>query len=452
MPNFVAGEQTEIFDERWAAGYVRNVVIAGHDDAYANRCTAAIAARMNERVGEVSAAIRTYIEDDVADLRRDPHTGDLLAASVEANVATILHALRYNVSVADIQAAPAVVDYARRLAQQGVPANALARAYRLGERRLTELMFAELHAMAISPTGRIDVVERITPTLFDYIDHITEQVLAIYDDEREQWLESQNNARAVRAHEVLSSRAPVDVDAATEAIRYPLRWHHVALVLWYSAEEVDSDAIPSLQRFVRDLADSLGAASNPLVLAADRAIVWAWLPYRSAPGDLVAEIRKFVSARRAAPDIAIGTPAAGIDGFRYSHRSAHRAYSVASAHEWPAPSIVAADDPGLMTAALLGGIVEEAHDWVSEVLGDLAGDNENDERLRDTLRVFLRTGSSYKAAAAELNLHFNSVKYRVGRAVARRGRAIEADRLDVELALLVCHWYGPVVLRPDPDQ
>lgn len=445
-------KRIENFHERWAEGYLRGVAIAGHDDAYADRCTAAVAARMNERVGEVSAAIRTYIEDDIADLRRDPHTGDLLAASVEANLATILHALRYNVAIADIQAAPAVVDYARRLAQQGVPANALARAYRLGERRLTELVFAELHAMAISPTGRIDVVERITPTLFDYIDHITEQVLAIYNDEREQWLESQNNVRAVRARDVLGSRQPVDVDATTEAIRYPLRWHHLALVLWYPAGEVDSDAIPRLQRFVRELADALGAASTPLVLAADRACVWAWLPYRSEQGDLVAEIRRFVSVRREAPDIAIGTLAAGIDGFRYSHRSAQRACSVLSAHGLPAPSVVAADDPGLSTAALLGGSVEEAHDWVSEVLGDLAGDNENDERLRDTLRVFLRTGASYKAAATELNLHFNTVKYRVGRAVARRGRPIEADRLDVELALLVCHWYGPAVLRPDPNQ
>jgi DNA-binding PucR family transcriptional regulator len=69
--------------------------------------------------------------------------------------------------------------------------------------------------------------------------------------------------------------------------------------------------------------------------------------------------------------------------------------------------------------------------------------------LRETLRVFLRSGSSYKLAAEELNLHFNTVKYRVGRAVARRGRPIEGDRLDVELALLACQWYGPVVLAPD---
>ncbi|WP_244187496.1 helix-turn-helix domain-containing protein [Mycobacterium gastri] len=54
------------------------------------------------------------------------------------------------------------------------------------------------------------------------------------------------------------------------------------------------------------------------------------------------------------------------------------------------------------------------------MLGDLARDDENDGRLRETLRVFLGCGASYKMAAAELNMHFNTVKYRVGRAIARR--------------------------------
>ncbi len=82
-----------------------------------------------------------------------------------------------------------------------------------------------------------------------------------------------------------------------------------------------------------------------------------------------------------------------------------------------------------------------------EVLGPLASKTENDARLRETLRVFLRYGASHKAAAEQLNLHFNSVKYRVQRAVERRGRPIGSERLDVELALLVCHWYGNAVLR-----
>ncbi|MGY1948939.1 helix-turn-helix domain-containing protein [Nocardia asiatica] len=96
-------------------------------------------------------------------------------------------------------------------------------------------------------------------------------------------------------------------------------------------------------------------------------------------------------------------------------------------------------------AALLGSSIPEVREWVGD---DLASDNDNDARLRETLQVFLRTGSSYKAAAAQLDLHSNSVEYRAGRAVARRGRPITEDRLEIELALLVCHWYGAPVLRP----
>jgi DNA-binding PucR family transcriptional regulator len=65
--------------------------------------------------------------------------------------------------------------------------------------------------------------------------------------------------------------------------------------------------------------------------------------------------------------------------------------------------------------------------------------------LRDTLHIFLSCDGSYKLAAERLNLHSNTVKYRIGRAVARRGRAFDNDRLDVELALLLCHWFGSAV-------
>jgi hypothetical protein len=39
------------------------------------------------------------------------------------------------------------------------------------------------------------------------------------------------------------------------------------------------------------------------------------------------------------------------------------------------------------------------------------------------------------------------VKYRVHRAVERRGRPIIDDRLDVEVALTLCEWFGATVLR-----
>ena len=177
---------------------------------------------------------------------------------------------------------------------------------------------------------------------------------------------------------------------------------------------------------------------------------WGWLPYKAAAADAVKKMRAFAAGRHDSPSIGIGMTAAGVDGFRRSHHQALMARSVAVAGSEQGPTVLAASDPGLSMAALLAADVGKAREWVADTLGELAGLNENDARLRETLRVYLRCGCSYKLAAEELILHFNTVRYRVGRAVSRRGRPIDDDRLDVEAALLLCQWYGTAVLQPSP--
>jgi DNA-binding PucR family transcriptional regulator len=104
-------------------------------------------------------------------------------------------------------------------------------------------------------------------------------------------------------------------------------------------------------------------------------------------------------------------------------------------------------DPGVVVAAQFGADLDQARAWVGDVLGPLASATDSDERMRETLREFLHSGSSFKATADRLHLHVNSVKYRVQRALERRGRPITDDRLDVEVALLLCHWFDTAVLN-----
>jgi DNA-binding PucR family transcriptional regulator len=421
----------------------------GPDGIDVGRFVAETAERMHKQLAEVSTFIRGSLEDDIPELRGDARTIELLDASVEGNIETILHALRHDIAVERVEAPTAALEYARRLAQHGVPANALVRAYRLGQRRMNELVFGELRAADMAPEARLAVVEVITATLFEYIDWISQQVVAVYEDERERWLENQNTMRALRVREVLDGKNSVDVDATSTTIRYPLRWYHLAVVIWFSDLGAAGNELTKLQRFLRELGQALDVGSNPLFVAADETSGWGWLPFRGAPSDAVATAREFASKRPESPSLAIGTLASGVDGFRRSHREAQTARGVAVAGDRPEPTVIAASDPGLSAAGLLGKDIGETREWVTAVLGDLSADNENDARLRETLRVFLRCGSSYKTAAEELDLHFNTVKYRVGRAVARRGRPIEGDRLDVELALLACQWYGAAVLQTD---
>jgi DNA-binding PucR family transcriptional regulator len=319
---------------------------------------------------------------------------------------------------------------------------------------MTELIFAELHAIDIPDAMRVAVIEAMSTAIFAYIDWMSQQVVVIYEGERERWLENQNSLRGVRVREILAASKSIDVDAATTSIRYPLRWHHVGLVMWYPDRGAEADDLPRLQKFLRDLGEAAGVDASPLFVAADRSCGWGWLPYRAyraTPDEVVETIRRFAEAGPDSPSVAIGTMAAGVEGFRRSHRQAEEARDVAVVTEQlnsSTSTVIAASDPGLSLVARLGGDVAGTREWVAGVLGDLAADTENDARLRETLRVYLGCGASYKVAAEELNMHFNSVKYRVGRAVARRGSEIGADRLDVELALLACHWYGSAVLHP----
>jgi GGDEF-like domain/PucR C-terminal helix-turn-helix domain len=411
---------------------------------------AEIAGRLHERLVEVSSAVRRSLEGQIPELRGDAALVELLGTSIESNVDTILHSLRYDIAVERVEAPTAALEYARRLAQRGVPVNALVRAYRLGQRRVNELVFAELRAIDIPESMRVAVIEAITGTMFEYIDWMSQQVVGVYEDERERWLENQNSLRGLRVREILAATKTIDVDAATTSIRYPLRWHHVGLVMWYPDPGAEGDELARLQRFLRDLGEAAAAAASPLFVAADQTCGWGWLPYRAAAPDAVARVRSFALSRPDSPSLAIGSLAGGVEGFRRSHREAEDARGVAIVSERlssSTPTVIAATDPGLSVVARLGGDVVGTREWVATVLGDLATDDANDERLRETLRVFLGCGSSYKVAAEELNLHFNSVKYRVARAVERRGREIGSDRLDVELALLACHWYGSAVLQ-----
>jgi GGDEF-like domain/PucR C-terminal helix-turn-helix domain len=418
------------------------------NDVDVSRYVAETADRLLQRLAAVSSDVLRTLEDQIPELRGDPQLMELLGASVDGNVDTVLHAMRYDIAVERIEAPTTALEYARRLAQQGMPVNALVRAYRLGQRRVNELVFAELRAIDIPEPMRVGVIEAMTGTLFEYIDWMSQQVVAVYEEERERWLENQNSLRALRVREVLAANKSIDADAASTSIRYPLRWHHLGLVMWYPDAGPEGDQLARLQKFLRELGEAAGADGNPLFVAADRSCGWGWLPYRASVADAVVKVRRFAQNRPNSPNVAIGTMAGGVDGFRRSHREAETARSVAVIAKRPEPTVISATDPGLSVVARLGGDVAGTRDWVAAVLGDLATDNENDARLRETLRVFLGCGSSYKVAAEELNLHFNSVKYRVGRAVARRGREIGGDRLDVELALLACHWYGTAVLQP----
>lgn len=370
-----------------------------------------------------------------------------LAASVETNVDTVFHALRYDIPIENVEPPTAALEYARRIAQRGVPMNALVRAYRLGHELVLEFARDAIGDARLDPRMSLAVFERMTAVTFRYVDWISQEVVVEYEHERERWLEHRNSVRAMRVREVLVA-TDVDLDTITSAISYPMRRIHLGVVLWLPEETTPGDELARLERFLRELTESLQAQGSSLFVAADRVSAWGWIPLQPAAAEtVVADIRQFAANYDDPPSLALGSPLPGVEGFRRSHKQAQRARDVVIAAGADPASVIAASDPGFSAAALLSDDLDEARQWVHEVLGPLSSDTDNDARLRETLRVFLHSGASYKSAADRLHLHSNSIKYRVQRAIERRGRPIGDDRLDVEIALLICQWFGRAVLR-----
>jgi len=347
------------------------------DEAAVAESVALIIDRIGERAPDVIGSIQRYLAAEVVELRGDPALLELLRASVAGNVETVFDALRYHISIERVEPPTAALEYARRVAQHGIPVNALVRAYRLGQQQVLAHVLEEIRRAGLEPEAALNTYEAISIVAFRYIDWISQQVTDAYETERERWVENRNSVRALRVRELLDSAAgSVDIDAAIAAIRYPLRRTHLAMILWTSADDAPGRELLRLERFVRDLADSMTLRDGALFVAADQVSGWGWLPLgTAATADPVEHIRRFAADSVDAPHLAMGTAQSGLEGFRRSHRQAQKARRVAVAGAQNR-RVTAAGDPGVAAAALLTEDLAETREWVCETLGPLASDTE----------------------------------------------------------------------------
>ncbi|HTQ19385.1 PucR family transcriptional regulator [Mycobacterium sp.] len=416
------------------------------DQALVAKATSLVISRLSDKLPETTRAIQRVLLAEQSEMGGEGELLALVYDAVRGNIDAFFPAIRHGIPINDVEPPTAAIEHARRMAQRGVDADSLVRGYRLGHQALVEIVLGEVRAAQLESQLGLAVFQEITSASFRYIDRMSGLVLGVYQNERDHWLANQNRTRALRVREVLDGNE-LDIDQMTRSIRYPLHRTHLALIMWCGESE-DADELAGMERFVGELAKSLGAQERPLFVDSDRVTGWAWIPL---PVDAVPHatrrIREFVGGRPAAPWLATGDPLPGVDGFRRSHQKALVARDVAIASRPHPPAVTAAGDPGVVVAAHFCADLERARAWVSEVLGPLACATDSDERMRETLREFLRAGSSFKATADQLHLHVNSVKYRVQRALERRGRPIGDDRLDLEVALLLCHWFDTAVLK-----
>jgi PucR C-terminal helix-turn-helix domain/GGDEF-like domain len=360
-------------------------------------------------------------------------------------VTTALHVMQHGIDLENVHSPAAAEEYARRLAQRGVPIAALLRAYRIGATRFQDWCLEELgrrteNASVISAAGL-----RIADVLASYIDRVSEELVSAYEAEKENWLRNLSAVRGARVRALLSG-GRTDLESSEAILGYWLRQHHVGAVCWTGEAEPGGGALARLEQATVELARDADCEGRPIFLPQDETSAWAWLPLGARNTFSLQAASTCAAAAADGIRFALGAPGSGVAGFRRTHQQALGAHAVALAGGPTGPLVTSFSE--VAPLALMSGSIELIRAWVMETLGSLADDDDQHSMLRDTLRVFLHEGGSFKATAERLTLHKNTVQYRVRKAEESLGRPVGEDRLNVGLALLASHWLGAAVLRP----
>lgn len=381
----------------------------------------------------------------IGEISPDPKLRELLRASIESNLTTILHMIQNAIPLEQIRLPAAAEAYAERLAQRGVSANSLVRAYHMGQDDLRDYMIEEVEQLDASPEVKLRVVQKITDHFYRYIDKATLAVLEIHQAEQARWNAVAGNVASAMVHRLLAGETPTaGLRASTGLV---LAQQHLGLILWSDGGPDRVEPLRYLEAVGRSLASAAGTGA-PLFCAVDLVTAWLWLPLgRRAEAVTAAEVDAAVSA---VPGVraAIGLPAFGLSGFRRTHRQALAARELAFSGT---DRVVAYGRPGVALVSMLARDTTELRDWVQDVLGPLAVDTEANERQRETLLVFLESGSSTKLASERLHLHRNTVRYRIERITELLGRDPDSIRLDLEVALRCVQYLGKPILSAETD-
>lgn len=396
---------------------------------------AEVARGIDARLSELTDEMTGWFTEVIPEFRHDETVRQLMVASTSSNLVAIIHMLTHAIPLESISVPAAAAEYARRFAQHDLSLEALLRAYRLGEQRFSQWAIDVLGGLDhVGTADALAAIGELTERTSCYVDQVIEGLIDIYQTEHRRWSSRTGAARSAQLRAVLENEGLTE-SSAQELLGMPLGVWHQAAIVWVPAGTPNAERL--LQAGHRLLNDVSGR--TPLTMLADDQTMWAWV---SAPARLALDGPDIRSRLASEPTLrmALGAPGQGLAGFRVSLREALRARRVAETTTSAGGQLAVFDEVAL--AALLADHPDDLRSWTARVLGDLAAGDANAAELRKTVQVFLQHGGSFTEAAARLHLHKNTVHYRVKKAEQLRGRPLADDRLDVEVALLVCDVLG----------
>ena len=390
------------------------------------------AAELEERAREISDAVTAYTKERLPDLLDDVEALEANRASTEATIRGFAEVLRSGADPMEgVELPAATVEYARDGAQHGVPLTTLMRSYRLGHAAASQHLRAILAKHAADAEELTSATDVCSAKMFAYVDTALCLVEDFYVTERDRWIRSAAATQAETISTILSGE-PIDTEVAGRRLRHDLRRVHVAAIAWLDAHEEGRNTLALLEAAIRDIAAAIGT-QRPLIQPLGTLSVAAWISTNSAVPSRVLDELRFKTATAPGVRVAVGEPARDIAGFRSSHVEALEAQRVARLAGRREGSITRYNDISLRALATTN--LDHARDFVARELGALAAADDTTRRLAATVRTYLDEHGSRGRTAKRLNIHENTVSYRLRQAEELLDRSVDKRTLELRVAL-----------------
>lgn len=353
----------------------------------------------------------------------------LAAATRRTNRANLLFWAAANVRApgkrvpANLGDAPLAV--ARDLVRRGLDESALD-AYRAGEAVALRLWMQICFSLTADPQELRELLDVSCRSITAFVDDTVHAISAQIARERSE-LTSGTHADRRAAVTLLLEGAPIPRGRAEQRLGYRLSGEHTAAIVW--SDDPSSD-LGSLDR----AAERIGAAAHdprPLSVLATAATRWLWV--HGHPDLAGLDLSDVPTAR-----VAVGSTAAGVDGFRRSHLDALTVQRMLARLDSP-QQLATHDEVELV--ALLTQEPERAEHFVRRTLGEL---ETAPAEIAETVRVYLAAECNASRAAALLYTHRNTLLRRLARADQLLPRPLAENVVNVGAALQVLRWRGPV--------
>jgi hypothetical protein len=367
-----------------------------------------LSSRLRAQLAEIEAALLIRVQAIASGSKvADPSYVEGLRFAVRTAIVYALEAIEHGVERL-APPPPALRAQAALAARNGVGLETVLHRYSAGYALLGDYVVGEAAGVGLE-SRELRAVLRDHAAVFDRIIAAVSEQYAREEHERVASASRRRLDQVIRLLAGERSEAP-DLAYELEA------WHLGILV---SGAEAGASARAMGDRLDRRL----------LLVSPDPTVCWVWLGGRRR-----FSAEELEGLHEQQPDsgivLAFGEPAAGLKGWRMSHRQAAAALPVA----------VRAEEHTIRYAdvALLAAVLQDELYCTSLgqlYLDPLAGDGDGGETLCNTLRAYFAAEQNITSAAAALGVNRNTVSSRLRRAEQRLGRRLASVSAELAIAL-----------------